>query len=100
MTPLNPAFGTTLARRMGQSRSCWCSLFRRSVCGEQARNSGLRDERRAEKSSTERPEEARFCLVLPFGVGPMAQDSTSCKISREVTKRQVNKVKTMNMYLL
>ena len=30
----------------------------------------------------------------------LAQDGTSCKISREVTKRQVNKVKTMYIYLL
>ena len=39
-------------------------------------------------------------VTREFGVGPLAQDSTSCKISREVSKRQVNKVKTMNMYLL
>ena len=37
-------------------------------------------------------------VTREFGVGPLAQDSTSCKISHEVTKRQVNKVKTMNMY--
>ena len=39
-------------------------------------------------------------VTREFGVGPLAQDSTSCKISREVTKQQVIKVKTMNMYLL
>ena len=39
-------------------------------------------------------------VTREFGVRPFAQDSTSCKISRKVTKRQVNKVKKMNMYLL
>ena len=28
-------------------------------------------------------------VTREFGVGPFAQDSISCKISREVTKRQV-----------
>ena len=32
-------------------------------------------------------------------MGSFGADSTSCKISRVFTKRQVNKVKTMDIYL-
>ena len=43
---------------------------------------------------------SRFIMVTrKFGVGSFGAGSTSCKTSRVFTKRQVNKVKVMDIYI-